>query len=95
MSKLIFLPVSAAAGLLSGLIGKKLFDRVWRLIDEDDPPRAEQRRINPGKLALALALEGALFRAVKGLVDHASREGFARVTGIWPGEKEQAQPEST
>jgi hypothetical protein len=94
MSKLIFLPVSAAAGLLSGLIGKKLFDRVWRLIDENDPPRAEQRRINPGKLALALALEGALFRAVKGLVDHASREGFARVTGIWPGEKEQAQPES-
>jgi|CZKG01.1.fsa_nt_gi hypothetical protein len=94
MSKLIFLPVSAAAGLLSGLIGKKLFDRVWRLIDEDDPPRAEQRRINPGKLALALALEGALFRAVRGLVDHASREGFARVTGIWPGEKEQAQPES-
>src|ERR1035441_2723954 len=58
------------------------------------PPGAEERRINPGKLALALALEGALFRAVKGLVDHASREGFARVTGIWPGEKEQAQPES-
>jgi Protein of unknown function (DUF4235) len=93
MSKIIFLPVSIVAGLLSGQIGKKLFDLVWRRIDKEAPPRAEQRAINPGKLVLALAIEGALFRAVKGLVDHASREGFAKVTGVWPGPKEEQEPQ--
>jgi Protein of unknown function (DUF4235) len=93
MKKLIFLPVSVLSGLLSGFLGKKLFEGVWRAIDKEKPPRAEQRWINPGKLALALALEGALFRAVKGLVDHASREWFAKVTGSWPGEDEP-EPQS-
>ncbi len=88
MSKLIFKPVSIVAGLVSGLIGKKLFDAIWRLVDKEEPPRAEQRRISVPKLAFALLIEGAVFRAVKGLVDHGSREGFARVTGRWPGEDE-------
>jgi hypothetical protein len=85
---LIFKPVSIVAGLVSGLIGKKLFDVIWRLVDKEQPPRAEQRRISVLKLAFALLIEGAVFRAVKGLVDHGSREGFARVTGRWPGEDE-------
>ncbi len=85
MSKLIFLPVSTAAGLLSGLLGKKLFDFIWHSIDDEEPPRPEHRRISIPKLALALALEGALFRLIKGLVDHASRTGFASVIGSWPG----------
>jgi xanthosine utilization system XapX-like protein len=92
MSKLIFKPVSIVAGLLSGMIGKKLFDLIWRVLDKEQPPRAEQRRISVPKLALALLIEGAVFRAVKGLVDHGSREGFARVTGSWPGEDETAEP---
>jgi hypothetical protein len=33
-------------------------------------------------------IEGALFRVVKGLVDHASRRGFSKATGSWPGEEE-------
>ena len=42
-------------------------------------------------LALALVVEGALFRALKGLADHGSRRAFARLTGSWPGEE---QPEA-
>ena len=41
-----------------------------------------------GKLAVSLALEGALFRLVKGLVDNGSRRGFASLTGAWPGDRE-------
>jgi hypothetical protein len=37
------------------------------------------------KLVLALVLEGALVRLLRGGLDHASRHGFARVTGAWPG----------
>jgi hypothetical protein len=40
----------------------------------------------------ALALEGAIFRATRGLVDHFARRSFERATGRWPGET-APQPE--
>ena len=92
MGKLVFLPVSIGGGILAGIISKKLFHGVWRLIDDQEPPQAEHRDVNLAKLALALVLEGAVFRLVKGLVDHGSRQAFARATGAWPGE-ERPEPE--
>ncbi len=91
MGKLVFLPVSIGSGLLAGLIGKKLFGLIWRLIDDQQPPKPEERGVHLGKLALALLIEGALFALVRGFVDHASRHAFTRATGAWPGEE---QPES-
>ncbi|HEU4706980.1 MAG TPA: hypothetical protein VFS64_07335 [Solirubrobacterales bacterium] len=41
---------------------------------------------------MALALEGAIFRLAKGLVDHGTRSSFAKLTGFWPGE-EAPEPE--
>lgn len=90
--KFVFTPVSLLAGLLAGLAGKKIFERVWGLVDDEEPPRPEHREISWPKLIGALAVEGALFRLVKGLTDHAARSSFARVTGSWPGE-ERPQPE--
>ena len=87
MSKLIFLPVRLCAGLLSGIVGKKLFERLWAVIDAEQPPQPEHRRIDVRKLVLALAIEGGLFRVLKGLADHGSRSAFARLTGSWPGEE--------
>lgn len=88
MSKLLFLPVSLGTGILAGILGKRAFETLWSVIDDEEPPQPEHRRAQLGKLALALAIEGALFRLLKGLVDHASRRGFARLTGVWPGEEE-------
>ncbi len=92
MIKLIFIPFSVAAGLISGLLSKRLFNALWGVVDDEQAPRPEHRRISVGKLALALGLEGAVFSLVKGLVDHGSREGFSRLTGRWPGE-EAPEPE--
>jgi hypothetical protein len=93
MSKLLFLPVSVATGIIAGLVSKKAFELLWSAIDDQDPPQPDHQRASPRKLALALAIEGALFRLVKGLVDHASRQGFAQLTGSWPGEQ-QTEPET-
>jgi hypothetical protein len=87
MSKLIFTPISIAAGLLAGLVGKRLFRGLWRVVDEQEPPKPEQRPVAIGLLALALAMEGALFRLVKGLAEHGSRHAFSHLTGSWPGER--------
>jgi hypothetical protein len=90
--KLLFVPFSIAGGLVAGLLGKKLFEQIWGLIDEDEPPHAKHREISVWKMVLALALEGAIFRAVRGAFDHYSRRSFARFTGTWPGE-EAPEPE--
>ncbi len=88
MGKIVFLPVSVGGGLLAGLIGKKLFGLIWGVIDDQEPPQPEHRDIHLGKLALALAIEGALFSLIKGFVDHGSRHAFTRLTGSWPGDEE-------
>jgi hypothetical protein len=88
MTKLLFLPLSIGTGILAGIISKKAFEALWSVIDDEEPPQPEHRQIPLGKLALALMIEGALVRLLKGLVDHGSRHGFARLTGAWPGEQE-------
>lgn len=92
MAKLLFIPVSIAGGLVAGLIGKRLFEAVWGLVDEGEPPDSEHRDISWPKLIAALAAEGAIFRVARGATDHATRQGFYRATGAWPGE-ERAEPE--
>jgi len=86
--KLLFLPFSITAGLVAGFLSKKLFDGVWRLVDEEEAPEAEHKEISMGKLALALVLEGAIFRAVRGLVDDGARRSFYNLAGTWPGQEE-------
>ena len=89
--KYLFLPFSIAAGLIAGQLSKKLFDAIWRLIDNEEAPEAEHREISIVKLVLALMIEGAVFRAVRGLTDHQSRKAFQRVTGSWPGDEAPEQ----
>ena len=89
--KFLFLPFSIAAGLIAGSLSKKLVDGIWRLFDEEEAPEAEHKEISIAKLALALGIEGAIFRAVRGLVDHGARRGFYNLTGSWPGDEEPEQ----
>jgi hypothetical protein len=90
--KFLFLPISLTAGLVAGLVGKKIFDQLWGLIDDEEPPQPQHREFQWPKLLAALVIEGAIFRLVKGLTDHGARRSFARATGSWPGE-EAPEPE--
>ena len=90
--KLIFAPISIVFGLIAGVLGKKAFEGVWGLIDDEEPPSPKHRELSWPKLIAALVLEGAIFRLVKGLTDHGARTSFAKLTGSWPGE-EAPEPE--
>ena len=85
--KIAFLPVSILGGILAGLIARKAFDVVWGKVDEEEAPQPDHREVSLAKLAIALLIEGAIFRLVKGFFDHAIRRGFERMTGEWPGEE--------
>jgi hypothetical protein len=92
MSKILFMPFSILGGVLAGVVGKKAFERVWGAIEDEEPPDPKYRDIAWQKLLAALVLEGAIFRAVRGLADHGSRRAFSRLTGRWPG---QERPDPT
>ena len=83
--RFLFAPFSIIAGLIAGFLGKKLFVRVWALIDDQEPPESENRDATWGKVIAAAAIEGAIFRATKEAVDRGARVAFANTTGTWPG----------
>jgi hypothetical protein len=90
--KLLFIPLSIVIGLVAGQISKKILDQIWGLFDDEEPPDSKHRDIDWAKLAMAAALQGAIFRIMKEATDHASRRAFYRTTGKWPGEK-KPEPE--
>ena len=89
--RLLFAPFSIIAGLLAGFLGKKLFEQVWALIDDEEPPESENRQATWGKVIAAAAIEGAIFRATKEAVDRGARVAFANTTGTWPGNERPDQ----
>jgi hypothetical protein len=92
MSKVLFIPFSVLGGIIAGVVGKKTFEALWGVFDDQEAPEPRHREISLKKLIPALVLEGAIFRAVRGLFDHGSRHAFLRLTGSWPGE-ERPEPE--
>lgn len=88
MTKILFIPFSVISGFLAGRVAAMLFERLWRLVDNQQSPEPDQRAVAWPKLIAALALEGAIFRAVRGAFDRGSRELFSRATGSWPGKEE-------
>jgi hypothetical protein len=89
--RFLFAPISIIAGLLAGFLGKKLFERLWSLFDDQDPPESEHRDAEWAKIIGAAALQGAIFRATKIAVDRGARVAFANTTGTWPGAEEPDQ----
>jgi hypothetical protein len=88
VARLMFAPVKLVSKRLAPRLSTRLFESLWRVIDDEaPPPRAEERQHSVAKLAFALALEGACTAIVGGLLDHASRRQFARLTGRWPARR--------
>ncbi len=87
VAKLLFIPFSVGGGLLAGVVAGKVFEQIWGVIDQEEPPQAEHRNISWGKLMAAAALQGAIFKMAREATDHGSRHGFAQLTGAWPGRR--------
>jgi hypothetical protein len=85
-AKLAYRPFGLIAGIVSGMIAGAVFKQIWRRVaDEDEAPDALQSEYGLGQVVLAAAVQGAIFAAVKALVDRGGAKGFQRLTGDWPG----------
>jgi hypothetical protein len=85
--KAVFLPLSIVIGLAAGQLSKKIFDFVWGAVKDEEAPSPKHRELPYLELTIALLIEGAIARLVRGYVDHGLRHGWTRLTGSWPGEE--------
>lgn len=81
------MPISILAGLIAGKVSGRILDRIWALFSPDAPPISKDRDIDLAKLAIAAAIQGAIFRVLKAASDQFTRRALYRTTGKWPGEK--------
>src|SRR4051812_29434575 len=88
LTSLFYKPIGIICGILAGLLSKRLFDFAWSRIDDREPPGATTQNAELGKVVGAAALQGAVFKGTRAVVDRYGAKGFHHVTGIWPGEKE-------
>jgi hypothetical protein len=85
--KLIYKPFGIVLGLIAGFLGKKVFEQVWGMIDDREPPKPTTRYTSWGKVLGAAAVEGIAFKTTRAAVDRAGARSFEHLTGFWPGEK--------
>jgi hypothetical protein len=87
--KLIYKPFGIIFGILAGLLSKKVFEFIWARFDDAEPPKATTKEASMPKVLGAAALQGVVFKGTRAAVDRYGARGFYRLTGSWPGEKEQ------
>src|ERR671928_2017125 len=89
--KLVYKPFGIVLGILAGLVSQKLFNAVWGIFDKEEPPKPTTEEADWPKVIAAAAVQGITFRVTRATVDRLGAQGFRYFTGIWPGEKQQAE----
>ena len=92
--KLIYKPFGIVFGILAGFLSKKLFNVIWGLFDKEEPPKATTEQADWPKVLAAAAVQGVTFKVTRAAVDRAGARGFEKLTGVWPGEKEQEESQA-
>ncbi|MCW2674600.1 MAG: hypothetical protein JWP14_3189 [Frankiales bacterium] len=85
--KLVYKPFGLLLGLLAGLLANLLFRKLWAVSSRrDEVPGAKQKSAGWGEVAASAALQGAVMKGTRALVDRAGARGFEKATGTWPGD---------
>ena len=90
MAKILFTPFSIAFSLVAGLVARKVFDRVWHAIDDEDPPDPGEELEPLPRILMAAGLQAAVFALARALFDRQARKTFRGLTGTWPGPKDKS-----
>lgn len=86
--KLLYKPFGLLAGIVGGLLARRLFTVVWGAIDEHEPPEATTERASWPRVLGAAAVQGVTFSVTRAAVDRAGARAFKHLFGIWPGKRE-------
>jgi xanthosine utilization system XapX-like protein len=89
--KLLYKPFAIVFGLIGGLLAKRLFKLLWRLVDDEPPPKPDTAEAPLPKILGAAALESSTFAVTRAAVDRAGARTFQSLFGRWPGEERSAE----
>jgi Protein of unknown function (DUF4235) len=92
--KILYKPFGLLLGLLAGFLSQKVFNAVWGLFDEEEPPKPTTLEANWAKVIGAAAVQGVTFRVTRATVDRFGAKGFHYLTGIWPGDIHQEESQA-
>jgi hypothetical protein len=73
-SKVAYKPVGLALGAVSGMLAGAVFKQAWKMLghDEDAPDATDEER-GWREVIIAATVQGAIFAAVKAIVDRGGR----------------------
>jgi xanthosine utilization system XapX-like protein len=94
MGKLIYKPFGVIVGIMAGLVSRKVFEAVWGIFDQEEPPSATTKEADWPKVLGAAAVQGLTFSVTRAAVERAGAEGFEHLTGIWPGDRRQDESQA-
>ena len=87
--KVIYKPFGIIFGIIAGLLSKRIFNQVWSVFDDEEAPKATTQQAPLAKVLGAAALQGMVFKGTRAAVDRWGANGFYKLTGTWPGPKDQ------
>jgi hypothetical protein len=92
--KLLYKPFGIVLGLLAAFASRKLFDVLWGIFDDEEPPKPTTRDADWPKVLAAAAVQGMTFRVTRAAVDRAGAQGWDHLFGVWPGEPRQERSQA-
>jgi Protein of unknown function (DUF4235) len=85
--KLLYKPFGLVAGIVGGMLARRVFTVVWGAIDDQEPPEATTEDTSWARVLGAAAVQGVIFKVVRVVVDRYGAIAWRHLTGVWPGEK--------
>jgi hypothetical protein len=89
LTKALYRPVGWVCSVVAGLLAGVVFKRLWSRIthgEHERAPSALQSEYGTPEILVAAALQGAIAGGVKALIDRGGAKAFQRWTGEWPGD---------
>ena len=84
--KLLYKPLGLLVSVLGGLLASAVFNKVWTAATgQQEAPEATSAEHSTREVLVAAVVQGAIFGAVKAVVDRAGAKGFKQLTGADPG----------
>lgn len=82
ISKVLYLPLSAATSVAGGLLAGAVFSRLWKQFDDSGqgPPDPKDLHRSGRQAVIGAALQGLVFGLVRAAVDRAGARGYRAVT---------------
>jgi len=88
-AKVLYRPWGMLASMLGGLIAGQIVGLIWKKAvpgDQDHPPKPLDSEYRLRQILVAALVQGAIFAAVRALIDRGGARLFERATGEWPGD---------